>query len=140
MPKGYKVVQRLRNGDRVSAIIPKNTGLRETYISHGKARIVSEGMVFSDLYHALSFLKGRYDKTTYELWECHYGSSEQIVSVLDTNDLLKIGNCKQYKEKIYESLKLFGWSVGLLQTPIHLFNPPKGTWLAKDILLLKRVK
>ena len=66
----YKVVKRLKNGDRVSAITHKNSGLRETYLHHGQPIPVKQGFVFPTFQHCNDWITKSLDEGCCEIWEC----------------------------------------------------------------------
>jgi len=70
MVKAYKIVKVLKNGSRVSCLVPKKTGLRKTYQANGENIIVDQGMVFKSEKTAISFMKKYQNEQKFELWEC----------------------------------------------------------------------
>lgn len=71
----YKVVKVLKNGCRVSPLLPKSSGMRKTYQANGKAISVDEGWVFNDWFWAKEFYHNYSwvwcgQKCKWELWEC----------------------------------------------------------------------
>ena len=144
MDKYYKVVQRLNNGDRVSAVISKNTGLRETYISHGKAKTVNYGMVFSDASSAAFFAKVESsEQKIQEVWECSVGNTEKVRRIIDVSDLLFFGKeCKKVFYGILGVLRGSGarWLLnGDEKLKIYTVYPPPDSYLAQNITLQKKL-
>ena len=74
MLKCYKVVRRLKNGDRVSAIATKEASLRKVYIHQGVANVVETSLVFGELEFAVSFKEWENSNCDYslEVWEAEY--------------------------------------------------------------------
>jgi hypothetical protein len=75
--QGYKVVIKLKNGARVSCLIPKETGMRKTYHANGKSLLVDKGMIFSTYNNAFDMLNfgGSFwweCETELEIWTCNY--------------------------------------------------------------------
>lgn len=94
----YKVVRKLKNGDLVSALIEKKTGMRETYRHHGKTQTVPIGFLFTDLESAKKWGDdwiGHYCVSSYEVWECEVKKTSPMKWLISHNRV-----CKSLKEKL----------------------------------------
>ena len=70
--KYYKLVLKLKNGARVSPFMPKETGLRRTYMANGEAVAVDGGFIFTNAIAVLDFIDfiGPNELANCEVWEC----------------------------------------------------------------------
>jgi len=96
--KLYKVVRKLKNGDLVSALIEKETGMRETYRHHGATQAVPIGFLFTDLDDAKKWALewvGHYCEYSYEIWECEVKKTSPIKWLIH-----HVRVCKSLKEKL----------------------------------------
>jgi hypothetical protein len=94
----YKVVRKLKNGDLVSALIEKDTGMRETYRHHGVTQTVPVGFLFTDLNAAKEWAKdwvGHYSESSYEIWECEVKKTSPMEWFIHHDQV-----CKSIKEKL----------------------------------------
>ena len=137
MPIGYKVVKRLKNGDRVSNMVLKESGVRETYIHNGKPRIVPQGMVFSNYHDASCFgfiSEGR------ELWKCQFSHSQHISKTLGLNDMVSL--TKKQNLEALQSIQFMRsrYSIVIDDKVYYFRYAPNGTLLAKNIELLERLQ
>ena len=142
--KAYKVVQRLKNGDKVSCLMPKETGLRATYMTHGEIKTVPEGMVFQDLILANNFAGGDWD----EVWECEVDGMVPIFRVVTWYNLSIYDTLKKYKSLLYDNVFInksglknvaLDNNMGDILT-VRLSNAPAGTFLATNIKLVKMIE
>ena len=139
MKTGYKVVKRLRNGDKVSCLAQKQTGLRATYITHGKAQKIPQGMIFDNLEHARDFRGGFDPSAPYEVWECDFDSCKHINLVFDIWDINGVVKNGKQANFIRNAIASVACSITLGRYRIYSKNAPVGTYLATNITLTRKV-
>ena len=132
--KAYKVVRKLRNGDRVSLCIPKDSGLRETYMTHGKIRTVPQGMVFDDKTTAISYKCQNNDE---EVWECKVSKMVKCDKAIYMSCLHSVKSFKNLMHEVFKNAPL--WTFTLNGRHFDIGETPIGTYFANDIVLEKRV-
>jgi hypothetical protein len=157
--QGYKIVIKLKNGARVSCLIPKEVGMRKTYHANGKPLPVDEGMIF-DTYNAAEGMLNRggtffwwKSGTELEIWSCNYtdhgAAPTRVLGAVSelrkhTNYVIKlIGNVFTGKGKNSVTNRIELSKLGI-DIPRHVIinatSPPifpTGTIFAKNITLVK---
>jgi len=158
--RGYKIVIKLKNGARVSCLMPKEVGMRKTYHANGKPLLVDEGMIFDTYDNALAMLNkgGSFwweCGTELEIWACNYkdygASPTRILGAVSelrkhTSYVIKLirnvltGKGKNSLDNRNELSKLG------IETPryigLNTTSPPEfptGTIFARNITLNKKI-
>ena len=131
----YKVVQRLKNGDRVSLFMQKKIGLRKTYYHHGQPCLVDSGMVFDSYHHAKDFLLLESNE---EIWECTILKESSHLNYSLIFDSLSYQDNKTINKTVNYFKDIINKHVIFSQDNEYIYNHtvwPLGTIFAEGIIL-----
>jgi len=127
MGKAYKVVKRLRNGDRVSVLVPSDHPLYTVYQHQGENKIVETAMCFKDYSFAVNWMNLQFDGSqqyyhvhlkngeTLELWSIEYDKV-----LMDNNVLSNLDNL--FNKEYYGKMRVKSKCWYSVREELFLFN------------------
>jgi len=142
MQQCYKVVRRLKNGDRVSAIATKESTLRKVYVHNGTPKVVDRSLVFLSLRDAKNFMvreNPRYNNSL-EVWDAEYDKNINMPPVfvwMKYNDKVVVYNKDLMHKLLVDGNKTVISSMHYMSIGHKLF--PAGSMHVTDLKLTRKV-